>query len=41
MIEGLHEVGAIDEQALRQFDDACLAPAASANADDRPNVTRN
>ena len=27
MIEGLHEVEAIDKRTLREFDDACLAPA--------------
>ena len=27
MIEGLHEGGAIDKRTLREFDDACLAPA--------------
>lgn len=25
-MEALHEVGAIDEQIMREFDDACLAP---------------
>lgn len=28
MIEGLHEAGAIDKRTLREFDEACLAPAA-------------
>jgi len=27
MMEGLHEAGAIDKQTLREFDEACLAPA--------------
>ena len=27
MIEGLHEAGAVDKQTMRDFDDACLAPA--------------
>ena len=27
MIEGLHEAGAVDKQTLREFDEACLAPA--------------
>jgi putative transcriptional regulator len=27
LIEGLHEAGAIDKRTLREFDDACLAPA--------------
>ena len=25
--EGLHEVGAIDKRTMREFDEACLAPA--------------
>lgn len=25
-MEGLHEVGAIDKQTMRRFDDACLTP---------------
>ena len=25
-MEGLHEVGAIDKQTLREFDEACLTP---------------
>jgi putative transcriptional regulator len=28
-IEGLHEAGLVDKQTLRDFDDACLAPARS------------
>ena len=28
MIEGLHEGGAIDKRTLREFDEACLVPAA-------------
>ena len=28
MIEGLHEAGAVDKRTLREFDEACLAPAA-------------
>jgi putative transcriptional regulator len=27
MMEGLHEAGAVDKRTLREFDDACLAPA--------------
>ncbi len=27
MMEGLHEAGAIDNLTLREFDEACLAPA--------------
>lgn len=27
MMEGLHDAGAIDKQTLREFDEACLAPA--------------
>lgn len=27
MIEGLHEAGAIDKRTLREFEEACLAPA--------------
>ena len=27
MMEGLREAGAIDKQTLREFDEACLAPA--------------
>jgi putative transcriptional regulator len=25
-MEGLHEVGAIDKQTMREFDEACLTP---------------
>ncbi|KAA6184144.1 DNA-binding transcriptional regulator [Thiohalocapsa marina] len=28
-MEALHEVGAIDKQTMRQFDDACLTPVES------------
>ena len=27
MMEGLHEAGVIDKRTMREFDDACLAPA--------------
>jgi putative transcriptional regulator len=27
MMEGLHDAGTIDKRTLRQFDEACLAPA--------------
>ncbi len=27
MMEGLHGAGAIDKQTMREFDEACLAPA--------------
>jgi putative transcriptional regulator len=27
MIEGLHETGSIDKRTMRDFDEACLAPA--------------
>lgn len=27
MMEGLHSAGAIDKQTMREFDEACLAPA--------------
>lgn len=27
MMEGLHDAGAIDKHTLREFDEACLAPA--------------
>lgn len=26
MMEGLHEVGAIDKQTMHEFDEACLTP---------------
>jgi putative transcriptional regulator len=26
MMEGLHEVGAVDKQTMREFDEACLTP---------------
>lgn len=39
MIEGLHEAGAVDKRTLREFDEACLAPATPVAAD-QPNVTR-
>ena len=25
-MEGLHEIGAIDKQTMREFDEACLTP---------------
>ena len=28
MIEGFHESGAVDKRTLREFDEACLVPAA-------------
>lgn len=27
MMEGAHEIGAIDKQTMREFDEACLSPA--------------
>ncbi|EAQ29732.1 hypothetical protein NAP1_03130 [Erythrobacter sp. NAP1] len=27
MIEGLHDAGSIDKRTMREFDEACLAPA--------------
>ena len=27
MMEGLHEAGSIDKRTMREFDEACLAPA--------------
>ena len=27
MMEGLHDAGSIDKRTLREFDEACLAPA--------------
>ena len=27
MMEGLHDAGSIDKQTMREFDEACLAPA--------------
>lgn len=27
MLKGFHESGAIDEQTMREFDEACLTPA--------------
>ena len=29
MMEGLHQAGSIDKRTMREFDEACLAPAAS------------
>ena len=34
MMEGLHEGGAVDKQTMREFDDACLAPAAPLSAEE-------
>lgn len=34
MMEGLHGAGAIDKQTLREFDDACLAPATPLRPED-------
>jgi putative transcriptional regulator len=34
MMEGLHEAGGIDKQTMRQFDEACLAPAAPLQPDE-------
>jgi len=34
MIEGLHEAGAVGKQTLREFDEACLAPAAPLEPDE-------
>ena len=27
MMEGLHDAGSIDKRTMREFDEACLAPA--------------
>ena len=40
VIEGLHEAGAVDKRALREFDEACLAVATQV-ADNQSDVTRN
>jgi len=32
-MEALHEVGAIDKQTMREFDDACLTPVESLSPD--------
>jgi len=34
MMEGLHGAGAIDKQTLREFDEACLAPATRLTAEE-------
>ena len=34
MMEGLHTRGAIDKQTMREFDAACLAPAATLAPED-------
>jgi putative transcriptional regulator len=34
MMEGLHEGGAIDKRTLREFDEACLAPATPLQPDE-------
>lgn len=34
MMEGLHEAGSIDKRTMREFDEACLAPAASLSPDE-------
>lgn len=33
-MEALHEVGAIDKQTMREFDDACLTPVQALTSDD-------
>ena len=34
MIEGLHDVGAIDKRTMREFDEACLSPVEDLAPDD-------
>ena len=34
MLEGFHESGAIDKQTMREFDEACLTPAARLTSDE-------
>lgn len=34
MMEGLHEAGNIDKRTMREFDEACLAPAPALSADE-------
>lgn len=33
MVEGFHEVGVVDKQTMRQFDELCLTPATPLNAE--------
>jgi len=33
MVEGFHEVGLVDKQTMRQFDDLCLTPATPLSAE--------
>lgn len=33
-MEALHEVGAVDKQTMRQFDDACLTPVLALSAEE-------
>jgi putative transcriptional regulator len=33
-MEALHEIGAVDKQTMREFDEACLAPAQAMSPDE-------
>ena len=33
-MEGLHEIGAVDKQTMREFDEACLAPVQAMSPDE-------
>lgn len=34
MMEGLHDAGSIDKRTMREFDEACLAPAPALSPDE-------
>lgn len=38
MMEGLQEAGSIDKRTMREFDEACLAPAPVLSPDDRKAI---
>jgi putative transcriptional regulator len=33
-VEGLHEIGLVDKQTMRQFDESCLSPAPALSPDE-------
>ena len=38
MMEGLHEAGSIDKRTMREFDEACLAPAPLLSPDEIKSI---
>lgn len=39
-MEGLHEIGAIDKQTMREFDEACLTPVQTLAPDEIRQIRR-